>query len=101
MERNSNEQYEHEIEKPIVRTSEIYIDAVKNLPHRFEYPHMMTGYGVQNCNSNGFYKTTNSDYGWYRPNQHTVPHKYFPKGQKFSNSLTRCGMYKNHTLNMI
>jgi len=34
------------------------------------------GYGMQREPENPVYRTTASEYGWYTPTVHTVPHRY-------------------------
>lgn len=105
-------------DKPDLRTSKVY--QTFNLPHRFECPcklsevgnfvlssqqlliflsDLFQGYGAQKPNQNPFYKTVNSEYGWFAPNPHTVPLRFFPRSQDFSTNLARSGMYRNYSLN--
>ncbi|XP_037923960.1 UPF0691 protein C9orf116 homolog [Hermetia illucens] len=84
-------------DKPDLRTSKVY--QTFNLPHRFECPYLFQGYGAQKPNQNPFYKTVNSEYGWFAPNPHTVPLRFFPRSQDFSTNLARSGMYRNYSLN--
>lgn len=37
---------------------------------------MFRGYGVQRNDLSPVYRTTNSEYGWYTPCIHTVPHRF-------------------------
>ncbi|XP_055522981.1 piercer of microtubule wall 1 protein [Wyeomyia smithii] len=66
---------------------------------RFETPYLFQGYGNQRENQNPIYRTSNSDYGYFTPCPHTVPHKYFPKSNKFTSHLRQCGMFRNFSLN--
>uniref|UniRef100_A0A1Q3FTC6 Uncharacterized protein n=1 Tax=Culex tarsalis TaxID=7177 RepID=A0A1Q3FTC6_CULTA len=70
-----------------------------SLPKRFESPYLFKGYGNQKEDLNPIYRTSNSDYGYYPPCPHTVPHKYFPKSHKFTGHLYKCGMFRNYSLN--
>lgn len=56
------------------------------------------GYGVE-TDKNTMYRTCNSEYGYYAPNALSIPSRYYPLSQKFSNELHRCGMYRNFSLN--
>lgn len=56
------------------------------------------GYG-QAQTQNPMYRTVNSEYGYFAPNDFTVPTRYFPKSQKFSNEKIKSGMYRNFSLN--
>ncbi|KAG7299513.1 hypothetical protein JYU34_016476 [Plutella xylostella] len=80
-----------------VKTSDLFHTC--NLPPRFEHPHWFNGYGSQINKQHPFYRTTSSEYGWYPPGYHSVPSVFFPQGQKFSNHLAACGMYRNYSLN--
>lgn len=36
---------------------------------------LFNGYGIQQKSYHPVYRTTNSEYGWMPPNEHTVPHR--------------------------
>ncbi|XP_077293678.1 piercer of microtubule wall 2 protein [Arctopsyche grandis] len=59
----------------------------------------LTGYGSQYKNQHPSYRTTSKEYGWYAPDNHTVPSVYYPTQQRFSSYLYAAGMYRNHSLN--
>nr|XP_019933040.1 UPF0691 protein C9orf116 homolog [Aedes albopictus]XP_029712361.1 UPF0691 protein C9orf116 homolog [Aedes albopictus] len=80
-----------------ITQSDIYKDL--STPKRFDSPYLFKGYGSQKDNNNPIYRTSNSDYGFYPPCPHTVPHKYFPKSHKFTGHLHQCGMFRNFSLN--
>ncbi|TGZ64025.1 hypothetical protein CRM22_006570 [Opisthorchis felineus] len=48
---------------------------------------------------NPCYMTTNSEYGKYCPNVHTMPGYFYPLQGAFTQHLGKCGMYRNHSLN--
>lgn len=56
------------------------------------------GYGVE-TDKNTMYRTCNSEYGYYAPNAYTIPTRFYPLNQKFSNEVVRFGMYRNFSLN--
>jgi len=45
------------------------------------------------------YRTCNSEYGYYAPNAYTIPKRFYPLPQSFSNEVVRFGMYRNFSLN--
>jgi len=45
------------------------------------------------------YRTCNSEYGYYAPNAYTIPKRFYPLPQNFSNEVVRFGMYRNFSLN--
>ncbi|XP_055587673.1 piercer of microtubule wall 1 protein [Uranotaenia lowii] len=65
----------------------------------FESSYQFKGYGNQKPDLNPVYRTSNSEYGYFPPCPHTVPHKYFPKSCKFTDHLYQCGMFRNYSLN--
>ncbi|XP_055617586.1 piercer of microtubule wall 1 protein [Toxorhynchites rutilus septentrionalis] len=76
-------------------------DVYKNikLPKQLESPYLSKGYGNQMTEQNPIYKTSNSEYGYFPPSPHTVPHRYYPKSNKFTEHLHKCGMFRNYSLN--
>ncbi|XP_016932812.1 piercer of microtubule wall 1 protein [Drosophila suzukii] len=82
--------------KPIVRTAQLY----ENLHKRedIKCPYSFKGYGVE-TDSNTMYRTCNSEYGYYAPNAYTIPKRFYPLPQNFSNEVVRFGMYRNFSLN--
>ncbi|XP_046840278.1 UPF0691 protein C9orf116 homolog isoform X1 [Xenia sp. Carnegie-2017] len=45
------------------------------------------------------YMTSSMDYGSRQPTVHTMPTMFHAKNQKFSAHLSKCGMYRDHSLN--
>ncbi|XP_067619062.1 piercer of microtubule wall 1 protein-like [Eurosta solidaginis] len=82
--------------KPIIQTAKLYEQL--HTRETIKCPYNFKGYGVETDN-NTMYHTSNSEYGYYPPNAYTIPTRYFPLSQKFSNELHRCGMYRNFSLN--
>ncbi|KAL9893594.1 UPF0691 protein C9orf116 [Glossina fuscipes] len=82
--------------KPIVQTAKLYEQL--HTREGIKCPYNFKGYGVE-TDQNTMYRTCNSEYGYYAPNAYTIPSRYFPLSQKFSNELHRCGMYRNFSLN--
>lgn len=89
-----------------VRTSNV---PVSNQPRRLHhnvlylnlsdpYTDNFKGYGVEK-DTNTMYRTCNSEYGYYAPNAYTIPTRFFPLSQRFSNDVVRFGMYRNFSLN--
>ncbi|XP_061399284.1 piercer of microtubule wall 1 protein-like [Musca vetustissima] len=83
--------------KPIVQTAKLY-EELKTHQSVNKRPYDFKGYGVE-ADQNTMYRTYNSEYGYYAPNPYTIPSRYYPLSQKFSNELHRCGMYRNFSLN--
>lgn len=84
--------------KPIVQTAKLYEQL--HTREKIKCPYNFKGYGVE-TDKNTMYRTCNSEYGYYAPNAYTIPTRYFPLSQKFSNELARCGMYRNFSLNTL
>ncbi|XP_022194359.1 UPF0691 protein C9orf116 [Nilaparvata lugens] len=81
------------------KTSDLY--KTTNLPGRFEYPQFFSNYGVhRRPPPHPFYVTTASEVGYYPPSLHTVPLRFYPRSQRFSSHLAKCGMYRNYSLNL-
>ncbi|XP_065368446.1 piercer of microtubule wall 1 protein [Calliphora vicina] len=100
---NSLETFNPEVEfqkflkrKPIIQTKQLY-DHLK-AREKINCPYNFKGYGVEKVD-NTMYRTYNSEYGYYAPNALTIPSRYYPLSQTFSNELHRCGMYRNFSLN--
>ncbi|KAI8123105.1 UPF0691 protein [Lucilia cuprina] len=100
---NSLETFNPEVEfqkflkrKPTVKTVQLYEHLQTR--EKVKCPNNFKGYGVEK-DDNKMYRTFNSEYGYYAPNVFTLPSRYFPLSQKFSNELYRCGMYRNYSLN--
>ncbi|XP_013097168.1 piercer of microtubule wall 1 protein [Stomoxys calcitrans] len=84
--------------KPIVQTAKLYEELQTREKVNQNQPNNFKGYGVE-ADQNTMYRTCNSDYGYYAPNPYTIPSRYHPLSQRFSNELHRCGMYRNFSLN--
>ncbi|BFF90932.1 uncharacterized protein DMAD_09348 [Drosophila madeirensis] len=82
--------------KPVIQTAKLY----ENLHKRedIKCPYRFKGYGVES-DTNTMYRTCNSEYGYYAPNAYTIPKRFHPRPQKFSNEVARFGMYRNFSLN--
>ncbi|KRF99721.1 uncharacterized protein Dwil_GK22632 [Drosophila willistoni] len=82
--------------KPVVQTAKLY----ENLHKRedIKCPYNFKGYGVE-TDTNTMYRTCNSEYGYYAPNAYTIPSRFYPLPQRFSNEVVRFGMYRNFSLN--
>ncbi|XP_053698859.1 piercer of microtubule wall 2 protein [Sabethes cyaneus] len=87
----------HKIAEHTVSTIDVYKDLC--LSNRLKTSYLFKGYGSQRENQNPIYRTSNSEYGYFTPCPHTVPHKYFPKSHKFTGHLYQCGMFRNFSLN--
>ncbi|XP_076163927.1 piercer of microtubule wall 1 protein-like [Ptiloglossa arizonensis] len=80
------------------RTNDVYRTC--NLPTRFMYPRIITGYRENDGPlPHPCYRSTSMDYGWYAPTVHTVPTRYYPRSTSFSEIQSRGGMYRNCSLN--
>ncbi|XP_055958093.1 piercer of microtubule wall 2 protein-like isoform X2 [Patella vulgata] len=73
------------------QTHEFY--RIKEVPSRFDNP----GYGGKK--QHPMYRTTSATYGSRAPSVHTMPTTFHAKSQQFSETLGKCGMYRNHSLN--
>ncbi|XP_055850478.1 uncharacterized protein LOC129915047 [Episyrphus balteatus] len=82
--------------KPIVNTAKLYENL--HVSERMKCPYLFKGYGIE-LDENPMYRTVNSEYGYYSPNAYTIPARNFPLSQKFSNDISRYGMYRNFSLN--
>jgi hypothetical protein len=82
--------------KPIISTAKLYEHLHKR--EQIKCPYKFKGYGME-TDRDTMYKTTNSEYGYYAPNSYTIPSRFFPLSQKFSNDLAKSGMYRNYSLN--
>uniref|UniRef100_A0A336M5T0 CSON011686 protein n=1 Tax=Culicoides sonorensis TaxID=179676 RepID=A0A336M5T0_CULSO len=80
-----------------VNTRDLY--QCVNVPKRYESSNFHFGYGIEKGGQNPIYRTSNSEYGYYKPDIHTVPHRYFPQTHNFTEHLHKCGMYRNYGLN--
>ncbi|XP_076310852.1 piercer of microtubule wall 1 protein isoform X2 [Tachypleus tridentatus] len=76
------------------RTSYFY--QTYNIPERFDHPDWFKGYGKK---EHPLFKTTSAEYGSRPPSVHTMPVCFYPKNNKFSDILSKCGMYRNCSLN--
>ncbi|XP_067826110.1 piercer of microtubule wall 1 protein-like [Heptranchias perlo] len=79
------------------RTSQYY-RVHPGVPERFEHPDCFKGY--RSLKINPIYRTTNQTYGSDSPTVHEMPTSYHAISQKLSNHLSKCGMYRNHGLNV-
>ncbi|XP_037954219.1 uncharacterized protein LOC119684389 [Teleopsis dalmanni] len=101
--------------KGITNPEKIYVKAMKIEPVtitrymfddiKFCYPRPQTnftGYGIdRRCNH--FYKTTSSDYGFYPPDKHTIPRRFYCKKSELTSTLTDFSphMGLHYTLNLL
>ncbi|XP_046840279.1 UPF0691 protein C9orf116 homolog isoform X2 [Xenia sp. Carnegie-2017] len=77
------------------RTSNYY--RTQNIPQRFDNPDVFQGYNTKK--QHPMYMTSSMDYGSRQPTVHTMPTMFHAKNQKFSAHLSKCGMYRDHSLN--
>ncbi|NXO03554.1 CI116 protein, partial [Rhinopomastus cyanomelas] len=78
------------------RTSEWYRTR-PGLPKRFQHPGCFRGYGQPQPHP--LYRTSNQEYGRIAPTVHDVPTSYHTVPHSLSNTLERCGMYRDNGLN--
>ncbi|XP_013791237.1 UPF0691 protein C9orf116-like isoform X2 [Limulus polyphemus] len=90
-EQNSEKETEHNSSQ---RTSHFY--QTYNIPERFDHPDWFKGYGKK---QHPLFKTTSAEYGSRPPSVHTMPVCFYAKSNKFSEILSKCGMYRNYSLN--
>ncbi|EDV93100.1 GH19118 [Drosophila grimshawi] len=84
--------------KPVVQTAKLY----ENLHKRedIKCPYNFKGYGVEK-DTNTMYRTCNSEYGYYAPNAYTIPTRFYPLSQRFSNDVVRFGIETKTLLNAL
>lgn len=72
---------------------------IATLTSKYGHHYLFRGYGIQNNQYHPFYRTINSDYGWFTPSPHHISPYYYPLTQTFTKHLAASGMYRNFSLN--
>ncbi|KAM4665145.1 piercer of microtubule wall 1 protein [Discoglossus pictus] len=84
-------------ERPPPKTSDFY-RVSEDLPGKFNHPDWWQR-GYRTKASHPLYRTTNQTYGSRPPTVHEMPTCFNSISDKFSETATKCGMYRNNSLN--
>ncbi|CAF1248983.1 unnamed protein product [Rotaria sp. Silwood1] len=77
------------------RTSNYY--RTFDIPERFDRPDLWQGY--KKVEPHPFYRTSNQEYGGYKPQVHTMPNVYRYRSHIFTNSMSMGGNFRLNGFN--
>ncbi|CAB0003644.1 unnamed protein product [Nesidiocoris tenuis] len=90
------------VPRPTFASVPVWSDKGKQSSCQVLISYRFQGYGCQKTPKDHpmYMTTTYLTYGYFPPTMETVPKSYYPLSQKFTESISNFGVYRNHSLNI-